>query len=146
MLSETEAAHPQRTPVKPQRTAVKPQRTAVEPQRTAVVPQRTPVEPRPDLVVRNARAVEGETSWLEAEVANVGRGDAAASQVTLVYRRSGHVLEQEVAVRALRAGESAWVMLEAPGALGPEVGVILYVDAAGRIAEADERNNSRVFH
>lgn len=37
-------------------------------------------------------------------------------------------------------------MLEAPGALGPEVGVILYVDAAGRIAEADERNNSRVFH
>jgi subtilase family serine protease len=83
---------------------------------------------------------------LEAEVANVGRGDAAASQVTLVYRRSGHVLEREVAVRALRAGESAWVMLEAPGALGPEVGVILSVDAAGRIAEADERNNSRVFH
>ena len=146
VLSETEAAHPQRTPVKPQRTAVKPQRTAVEPQRTAVDPQRTPVEARPDLVVRNARAVEGETSWLEAEVANVGSADAAASQVTLVYRRSGHVLEQEVAVRALRAGDSAWVMLEAPGALGPEVGVILYVDAAGRIAEADERNNSRVFH
>ena len=103
VLSETEAADPQRTPVKPQRTAVEPQRTAVEPQRTAVVPQRTPAPPRPDLVVRSARAVEGQTSRLEAEVANVGKGAAAASQLTLVYRRSGHVLEQEVAVRALRS-------------------------------------------
>jgi len=138
VLAETEAAHPQRTPVKPQRTAVKPQRTAV-------APQRTPVEPRPDLVVRRAHAVAGETSSLEAEVANVGRADAAASELSLVYRRSGHVLEREVEVRALRAGESTWVVLEAPGVIAPGVGVTLHVDRASRITEANERNNSRVF-
>jgi hypothetical protein len=152
VLAETEAAHPQRTPVKPQRTAVEPQRTAVAPQRTAVAPQRTPVVPqrtpvdlRPDLVVRDVRVVEGETSRLEAEVANVGKGDAAASQVTLTYRRSGHVLEREAAVRPLKGGESIWVTLEAPGAIAPGVGVVLHVDGADRIAETDERNNSRVF-
>jgi hypothetical protein len=152
VLAETEAEGPERTPVKPQRTAVEPQRTAVEPQRTGVVPQRTAVAPqrtrvelRPDLVVRSARLAEGETSLLEAEVANIGKADAADSRLTLVYRRSGHVLEREVAVRGLRAGESTWLTLEAPGAIGPGIGVILHVDGAGRIAEADEDNNSLVF-
>jgi hypothetical protein len=156
VLSETEAeaADPQRTPVKPQRTAVKPQRTPVKPQRTAVEPPRTKVAPvpavlalpRPDLVIRSARPVPGETSRLEAEVVNVGSSDAAASQVTLVYRRSGHVLARDVAVRPLAAGESIWVALEAPGAIGPGIHVILRVDDAGPIAETDEGNNSRVFN
>jgi hypothetical protein len=153
VLSEAEAGSPQRTPVKPQRTAVKPQRTPGKPQRTAVEPPPAKLAlvpailalPRPDLVIRRARPVAGDTSRLEAEVVNVGSGDAAASQVTLVYRRSGHVLARDVAVPPLAAGESIWVALEAPGTLGPGIHVILRVDDAGQIAEADEGNNSRVF-
>src|SRR4029453_10801683 len=79
VLAETEAEGPERTPVKPQRTAVEPQRTAVEPQPTGGVPHRTAVDLRPDLVVRSARLAEGETSLLEAEVANIGKADAADS-------------------------------------------------------------------
>ena len=138
VLSETEAEPPQRTPVAPQRTAVEPQRTRVPPQRTAV-------EPRPDLVIRRARAVAGDASRLEAEVANVGAGDAGRSALTLVYRRSGHVLEREVVVPALRAGGSTWVTLEAPGSLGPGIHVVLRVDGANRIAETNEANNARVI-
>lgn len=97
--------------------------------------------PLPNLKIRDARPAPG-TTKLKAQIFNQGPGNSVPTKLKLFYHRSGQVLTQSTAVPALAAGQSMWLLIDAPGALANASKVTLRVDDPNVVSESNELDNT----
>ena len=100
-----------------------------------------PREALPDLTIHEALPVRGTAARLRVRLANVGRRASPSTQLTLFYRRDERVTRHVSDVPQIGAGQSIWIDVEVPGALGDAAAITLRVDDPPRVDESDELNN-----
>lgn len=101
--------------------------------------------PLPDLRIRQAQQKPGDPQTLQVLVVNVGPGAAAATQVKVLYHRSGQVVTAQGAVPALAGGQDASVDVKLPGHFAGAEHLTARVDDPNVVPESNELNNGFVI-